>query len=104
MLPYTACYLKLSRMSDYTLDGSEVFLRFFKYIFEGAIVATAAYFIPGRRLDAEEIMVLALIAAATFAVLDLFAPSVGASVRTGAGYGIGLNLVGFPGGTPVVGK
>ena len=89
-------------MSDYKFDGSENFLRFFKYIFEGAVVATAAYFIPGRKLFADELMVLALIAAATFAVLDLLAPTVGASVRTGAGYGIGLNLVGFPGGTPVI--
>lgn len=89
-------------MSEYKFDGGEIFLRFFKYIFEGTIVATAAYFIPGRKLDAEEILVLALIAAATFAVLDLFAPAVGASVRSGAGYGIGLNLVGFPGGSPVV--
>ena len=92
-------------MAEYTLDGSEIFMRFFKYIFEGTIVATAAYFIPGKKLKAEEILVLALIGAATFAVLDLFAPSVGASVRSGAGYGIGLNLVGFPGGNaPVVGR
>jgi hypothetical protein len=91
-------------MSAYTFDGSEIFLRFFKYIFEGIIVAMAAYFIPGRKLDIEEIFVLALIAAATFAVLDLFAPAVGASVRTGAGWGIGMNLVGFPGGAPVVGR
>lgn len=91
-------------MSDYTFDGSEIFLRFFKYIFEGIIVALAAYFIPGRKLDLEEIFVLALIAASTFAVLDLFAPAVGASVRTGAGWGIGMNLVGFPGGTPMLAR
>lgn len=86
---------------QYTFDGREIFLRFFKYIFEGLIVALAAYFIPGRVLSSEEIFVLALVAASTFAVLDLFAPAVGASVRTGAGFGIGANLVGFPGGTPI---
>jgi len=91
-------------MSDYAFDGYEIVLRFFKYIFEGVIVAMAAYFIPGRKLDVEEIFVLALIAAATFAVLDLFAPAVGASVRTGAGWGIGMNLVGFPGGAPVAAR
>lgn len=37
-------------------------------------------------------------AAATFSVLDIFIPSVGASARNGAGLGIGFNLVRFPGG------
>lgn len=89
-------------MSEYSFDASEIFLRFFKYIFEGVIVATAAYFIPNRKSDVDEIIVIALVAAAAFAVLDLFAPAVGASVRTGAGFGIGANLVGFPGGAPMV--
>lgn len=85
--------------SDFAFDGSEILVRFFKYAFEGAIVAVAAYFIPGRKLDPEDIMIIALIAAATFAVLDLFAPSIGNSVRTGAGLGIGANLVGSFGST-----
>lgn len=89
--------------SDFAFDGTEILVRFFKYAFEGAIVATAAYFIPGHKLDPEEILILALVAAATFAVLDLFAPSIGQAARTGAGFGIGANLVGFPGnGAPVI--
>ena len=89
--------------NDFAFDGSEILVRFFKYAFEGAIVATAAYFIPGHRLHHEEILILALVAAATFAVLDLFAPSIGQAARTGAGFGIGANLVGFPGsGAPVI--
>jgi len=39
---------------------------------------------------------IALVALSTFAVLDIYAPSVGASARTGAGFGIGAGLVGFP--------
>ena len=89
-------------MPDYSFDGTEILVRFFKYALEGTIVAFAAYFIPQRVMKAEEILMIALIAAATFAVLDLFAPSIGASVRTGAGFGIGANLVGFPGGSPVL--
>ena len=81
-------------MSDFAFDGSEILVRFFKYAFEGVIVATAAYFIPGHKMNVDEILIIALVAAATFAVLDLFAPSIGASVRTGAGFGIGANLVG----------
>ena len=56
-------------------------------------------------MDPEEILIIALVAAATFAVLDLFAPAIGASVRTGAGFGIGANLVGtnlMGGGGPVL--
>lgn len=84
-----------------TLDPSELLVRFFKYIFEGFIVSIAAYFIPGRKLSVQEILIIGLVAAATFAVLDLFAPAIGSSVRTGAGLGMGLNLVGFPA-TPMV--
>ena len=83
----------------HTLDGREIFLRFFKYIFEGLVIATVAYF--SRKLDAEEIMILALTAASVFAMLDFFLPAMGESVRSGAGWGMGMNLVGFPGGSPV---
>lgn len=83
---------------DFSFDASEILVRLFKYAFEGLVVAIAAYFIPNRVMTAEEILIIGLIAAATFAVLDLFAPAIGSSVRTGAGFGIGANLVGFPAG------
>ena len=35
-------------------------------------------------------------AAATFALLDMYAPSVGSAARQGTGFGIGANLAGFP--------
>jgi hypothetical protein len=38
----------------------------------------------------------AMASLAVFAILDIYAPSVGSSARTGAGFGIGANLVGFP--------
>lgn len=80
-----------------SFDASELLVRLFKYCLEGFVLCVAAYFLPGNKLDVNEIIILGLIAAATFAVLDLFAPAIGSSVRSGAGYGIGLNLVGFPG-------
>ena len=88
--------------SNFTLDGEQILMRALKYALEGIVTAFAAYFIPGRKPDGFEILMIGLVAAATFAVLDLFAPAVGASVRTGAGFGIGANLVGFPGGQPNV--
>ena len=85
-----------------TFDASELLVRLFKYVLEGLVVAVAAHFLPGNKISVQDTFLLGLIAAATFAVLDLFAPSIGASVRSGAGYGIGFNMVGFPGGAPPV--
>jgi hypothetical protein len=67
-----------------------------KYGLEGLAVAIAAYLLPGKGLKLSEIGMIALVALATFAILDIYAPSVGSSARTGAGFGIGANLVGFP--------
>jgi len=62
------------------------------------MVAIACFAIPKKSLDIEEIALLALVAAATFSILDTYIPSMGESARTGAGFGIGANLVHFPGG------
>jgi ABC-type Co2+ transport system permease subunit len=77
---------------------SELFKRLVKYLVEGLMVAIAAYAIPKRSLNLEEIMLIALTAASTFSILDTYVPSMGASARTGAGFGIGANMVKFPGG------
>jgi len=79
-------------------DFSEMIKRIVKYLVEGFMVALAAYAIPKRSLNIEEIGLLALTAAAVFSILDTFVPSVGSTTRSGAGFGIGANLVGFPGG------
>jgi ABC-type Co2+ transport system permease subunit len=76
----------------------ELVKRIIKYLVEGLMVAIAAYAIPKRSLNMEEILLLALTAAATFSILDTYIPSMGASTRSGAGLGVGLNMVGFPGG------
>ncbi len=78
------------------MDVAEVINRAIKYLIEGAVVAFAAVFIPRRSLPLDEIVTLALVAAAVFAVLDLVSPSIGVTARQGAGFGLGANLVGFP--------
>ena len=75
-------------------DFSELVKRAIKYIVEGIIVALAAYVIPKQSLKVEEVVVIALTAAATFSVLDVFIPSMGATARQGAGAGIGLGVIG----------
>ena len=77
---------------------AEFLKRLIKYLVEGLMVAIAAYAIPKRSLNMVEISMLALTAAATFSILDTYVPTIGVSTRTGAGFGIGANLVGFPGG------
>jgi hypothetical protein len=78
------------------IDFSELVKRAIKYIVEGIMVAIAAFAIPKKSLNVEEIVIIALTAAATFSVLDVFIPPMAASARGGAGFGIGANLVGFP--------
>jgi ABC-type Co2+ transport system permease subunit len=79
-------------------DIAELVKRIIKYLVEGLMVAIAAYAIPKRSLNVDEIILIALTAAATFSILDTYIPSFGVTARSGAGFGIGANLVGFPGG------
>ena len=80
------------------LDTKELCNRVVKYVLEGLVVAFAASILPKRKPDFEEALVLALVAAATFAILDLFAPGSGISngFRQGVGLGLGFQLVKFP--------
>lgn len=88
------------------MSDTQVGKRVVKYSLEGLMVAFAALVIPKKNaLKAEDVLSLALVAAATFAVLDLLAPTnvdgvednrIGDAARFGAGAGIGAKLVGFP--------
>ena len=66
-----------------------------KYLLEGLAVAIAAKFIPSREISMNEVVMIALTAALTFFVLDLFSPSIASGARLGTGFGIGANQVGF---------
>ena len=77
------------------LDIAEIVRRTLKYLIEGVAVSLAAYYIPRKRkLDLEEILMIAVTAAATFAILDMYTPAIGEASRLGAGFGVGANLVG----------
>ena len=81
-------------------DLAELVKRAIKYLVEGLMVAIAAYAIPQKRLKIDEVILIAVTAAATFSILDTYIPSMGVTARSGAGFGIGANLVGFPGNVP----
>jgi ABC-type Co2+ transport system permease subunit len=77
-------------------DLAELVKRAIKYLVEGLMVALAAYAIPKKSLQLDEVALIALTAAATFSILDTYVPSMAQPARSGAGFGIGANLVGFP--------
>lgn len=64
-----------------------------KYLLEGLAVSLASNIISKGKLDVKEIVMLGVTAAATFLVLDYFAPSITAGARQGAGFGLGSRLV-----------
>ena len=89
----------VEKVFDKTLSSfslHEFVKRCVKYLLEGLAVALVAYYIPQKKMKLEEIAMISLTAAATFAILDLWAPSVGGWARSGAGFGVGAGLVGFP--------
>ena len=83
-------------MSSGYFDISELIKRIIKYLIEGFVIGIVAFVIPKKALNLDEIMLISIVAAATFGILDTYVPLVGVSARTGAGFGIGANLVGFP--------
>lgn len=80
------------------LDVQEIVQRIVKYLIIGLAVSLSAHLVLSGKSTPNkmEVLSLGLTAAATFAILDYFVPSIGASARNGAGFGIGANMVGFP--------
>jgi ABC-type Co2+ transport system permease subunit len=79
------------------MDYGEIVKRTIKYLVVGLMVAISAYAIPkGDGLDLDEVILIALTAAATFSILDTYVPSMGMAAKAGAGFGIGAQLIGWP--------
>ena len=75
------------------LNSQEVTKRVIKYLVEGLMVALACFAIPKQSLDFEEILLIALVATATFSILDTYIPTMAHSKPIGASVG---KLEGFP--------
>lgn len=73
---------------------------FIIYLVEGLAVAIAAYIIPHKKSNMNEIIVVAIVASLGFFILDAFSESVATGTRFGAGIGIGYNLVNIPSSLP----
>ena len=73
-------------------DFSELIKRIVKYLVMGIVIAVVSIVIPKKTLNVEEVVILALTAAATFSILDVFLPSISESARNGLGLGVGLGM------------
>jgi hypothetical protein len=63
----------------------EMVTRVLKYLILAFAVALTASVIPSKQLAFEEALVIGLVAAVVFSVLDIMAPPVGAKVETKVG-------------------
>tara|TARA_B100001094_G_C18126135_1_gene769581 strand:+ start:341 stop:763 length:423 start_codon:yes stop_codon:yes gene_type:complete len=81
---------------------NEMFKRLTKYLTEGLAVGIVGMILVmnGKQGSVSEqvnyVVIMAVTAAAVFAVLDMWAPSISGSARQGAGFGLGARMVGFP--------
>ena len=75
-----------------SIDYTEILTRFLKYLFEGFAVGIACYF---SNLKADQIVAIAITAAVTFAIWDMYSPRISEAARLGTGIGIGSQFAGF---------
>jgi hypothetical protein len=62
-------------MSD-NMDWLIVFKKLFKYLVIGLVMALSIKYIPEQQLKVREIITLSLIASVTFAILDMYSPTI----------------------------
>tara|TARA_B110001469_G_C9473808_1_gene237946 strand:+ start:396 stop:671 length:276 start_codon:yes stop_codon:yes gene_type:complete len=74
------------------IDVQEVLKRAIKYLIEGLAVALAARYLPSYKIELKDIALIAFTAASTFAVLDMYAPTIGNAARRGTGFTIGSSI------------
>jgi hypothetical protein len=63
-------------MGGVSFDANEFAIRLTKYVLQGIVVAVACLAIPCNKMGLDEALLIALLAAGTFALLDFYAPSV----------------------------
>jgi hypothetical protein len=74
------------------VNFAEILGRALKYLMEGLAVGLACYF---TKLNMDEIIIIAVTAAVTFAILDMYTPQVSSAARMGTGFGIGSQFAGL---------
>ena len=85
----------MNSMDEMSVDLMEILKRFFKYVCEGLMVAIAAFVFPRKKMNPDEILMIAAVASATFAILDMYSPRISEAARLGTGIGIGSQFAGI---------
>ena len=72
---------------------SDILKQILRYIIEGIVVALAGYYIPNKKPELSEVITIALVAASTFALLEVYMPDAYLAARFGFGFQSGRNLI-----------
>jgi len=75
------------------IDFAEILGRILKYLMEGTAVGLACYFTA--KLSMDQIIIIAITASVTFAILDMYTPQISNAARVGTGFGIGSQFTGI---------
>jgi len=75
------------------IDFAEILARILKYLMEGIAVGLACYF--AAKLNMDQIIIIAITASVTFAILDMYTPQISNAARVGTGFGIGSQFTGI---------
>ena len=65
-----------STFLKFGFDSQEIFKRALKYIIISLVVAFATYNIPETPLTQQEVIMISITAACTFAIIDMYSPTV----------------------------
>ena len=75
------------------MGNKELVKRALKYIIQWLVVFMAAKFIPSKKLDFKDITIIAIIGAISFAILDMYSPTLSDMGRGQTGMTIGLKTL-----------
>jgi len=75
------------------LNQDEIIKRSFKYFIEWFAIALALKFIPSQQLNIKDILMVSIVGAVVFAILDMYSPSVSEAARKSVGIAIGVKTL-----------
>ena len=85
---------------SFEFDFEEALKRLVRYLLEGFSVGIAVQIISQKKVNLQEVILVAVTASAVLCLLDSFSPTVSRGARSGMGLGLGLGTVGYKGFVP----
>jgi uncharacterized ferredoxin-like protein len=78
---------------DIDINFAQILERILKYFIEGIAVGIACHFTA--KINIDQTIIIAITAAITFAILDMYTPQISNAARMGTGIGIGSQFTGI---------